>query len=97
MFTARKVCAYFGVDQRRELRLDVMDDDIAFAQLGRWTKISGLGRSRTYEEIAAGNLRAVKAGGRVLIDVEHGLNYLRSLPPFVAPPSALPRRRTAAA
>jgi hypothetical protein len=37
-------------------------------------------RTATYEAIGRGDLRAVKLNGRTLIDVEHGLAYLASLP-----------------
>ena len=51
-----------------------------FAPIPVWRAISGMGRSRTYEELGAGNLRAIKCGGRLLIDVRHGLAFLRALP-----------------
>jgi hypothetical protein len=43
-----------------------------------------MGRSVAYEELAKGNLQAVKLGKRTLIDVEHGLAWMRSLPPMIA-------------
>ena len=52
-----------------------------YAPIPRWCAISGMGRTRVYEELAKGNLRAVKLGSRTLIDVEAGLAWLRSLPP----------------
>lgn len=51
-----------------------------FAPLPVWQTISGMSRSRTYELLAVGKLRAVKCGKRTLVDVEHGLAYIRSLP-----------------
>ena len=53
----------------------------AFATLTDWQRLSGISRSRTYELLAAGQLRAVKLGGRTLIDVEAGLAWMRGLPP----------------
>jgi hypothetical protein len=65
-----------------------------FAPIPRWREISGMSRSKTYEELAAGNLRGVKCGRTVLIDVKHGLEYLRALPPVKVRPRAKPRRRS---
>jgi hypothetical protein len=52
----------------------------AFAPLPTWFSISGLKRSKTYEELKKGNLRAKKCGKSILIDVAHGLEYINSLP-----------------
>jgi hypothetical protein len=56
------------------------DPNPIFAPIPRWCAISGMGRTRVYEELAAGNLRAIKLGTRTLIEVEAGLAWLRSLP-----------------
>jgi hypothetical protein len=53
----------------------------AFATITNWGVISGMGRRSTYDAIGRGNLRAIKCGSRTLVDVPHGLAYLRSLPP----------------
>ena len=53
----------------------------AFATVPEWCRISGVGRSRTYELLGAGVLRGKKLGARTLIDVAHGLAWLDSLPP----------------
>lgn len=37
-------------------------------------------RSTTYNEISRGNLRAIKLGARTLLDVQHGLAWLATLP-----------------
>jgi hypothetical protein len=37
-------------------------------------------RTATYEALGRGDLRAVKLNNRTLIDVEHGLAWLASLP-----------------
>jgi hypothetical protein len=39
-----------------------------------------MGRTTTYEAIGRGDLRAVKVGGRTLVDVDHGIGWLDSLP-----------------
>lgn len=45
-----------------------------------WLGISGLGRTKTYEMLGDGTLRAIKVGKRILIDVEHGLAVLAAMP-----------------
>jgi len=52
----------------------------AFATLERWIELSGVSRSTTYELLGSGDLIARKLGKRVLIDVQHGLKFLNSLP-----------------
>jgi hypothetical protein len=64
-----------------------------FATIPMWRELTGMGRSKTYEELGARNLRGVKCGRVVLIDVKHGLEWLRSLPPVVIRPRTTPRRR----
>ena len=44
---------------------------------------TGLGRTRIYEAIRQGRLRAKKNGNRTLILAEHGMEFLRSLPDAV--------------
>jgi hypothetical protein len=39
-----------------------------------------MGRSSTYEALGRGDLKAIKLGVRTLIDVEHGLAWLASMP-----------------
>jgi hypothetical protein len=51
-----------------------------YAPIPQWCAISGMGRTRTYEEAGKGNIRIIKVGGRSLVDVPHGLAWLRSLP-----------------
>jgi hypothetical protein len=46
-----------------------------------WQTLTGMNRSATYVALAAGHLRAVKLGRRTLIDVQHGLAWMDSLPP----------------
>jgi hypothetical protein len=53
---------------------------VKFAPLPRWCQISGIGKTTTYYWLAAGRLKAKKAGKRLLIDVEHGLKAIKELP-----------------
>ena len=55
----------------------------------------GVGRTRTYDLIAAGKLRAVKNGPRTMIDVESAEAWAASLPRFKS--GAAPARTTEAA
>lgn len=59
----------------------------AFATLAVWQRLSGVSRSRTYELLAAGHLRAIKLRSRTLIDVEAGLAWMRTLPAAEIAPS----------
>jgi excisionase family DNA binding protein len=45
-------------------------------------EITGLSRSRVYELCASGDLRAVRAGGRILIDAESVREWFASLPEY---------------
>lgn len=51
-----------------------------YATVDNWTALSGLGRSSTYYLLAQQKLRAIKAGRRTLIDVDHGLAWLAAQP-----------------
>lgn len=44
----------------------------------------GVGRTRCYQLIGAGTIRAVKAGARTLICVESAMRWAASLPPVGA-------------
>lgn len=52
----------------------------AYATVPDWCALSGMSRSGTYEALGRGDLRAIKMGARTLIDVQHGLAWLASLP-----------------
>jgi hypothetical protein len=65
-----------------------------FAPIPRWREISGMSRSKTYEELGVGHLRGVKCGRQILIDVRHGLEYMRSLPQAEIRPRTTPKRRS---
>jgi hypothetical protein len=68
----------------------------AFCTIDSWLVISGMGRRATYDELGAGNLRAIKRGARTLVDVEHGLAWLRSLPMWQPEQEPKRHRRKAA-
>ena len=51
-----------------------------YCSIAGWSAISGMSRSTIYERLARGDLRAIKLGARTLIDVEHGLAWLDSMP-----------------
>jgi len=55
---------------------------VAFATVNNWCLISGMSKSRTYEALSAGMLKGKKLANRTLVDVPHGLQYLRSLPDY---------------
>jgi hypothetical protein len=52
-----------------------------FCTIEHWLVMTGMGRRATYDAMGRGELRAVKAGTRTLIDVEQGLAWINSLPP----------------
>jgi hypothetical protein len=66
----------------------------AFCSIEDWCVISGMSRRVTYEKLGTGELRAIKIGSKTLLDVEHGLIWLRSRPPAVI---RAPRERQTAA
>ena len=49
--------------------------------IAAFCKFSTLGRTRVYEEISKGRLRAVKAGRRTLILLEEAERWLQALEP----------------
>ena len=53
-----------------------------YANIRGWCQLTGLTETRTYDLLSIGLLRAKKLGGSTLIDVQHGLEYLRSLPDY---------------
>lgn len=55
-------------------------NDVAFASIDEWGRISGMGRTSIYEAISRGDLIARKMGSKTLIDVRHGVTWLNSLP-----------------
>jgi hypothetical protein len=53
---------------------------VKWGTIKQWNGASGFGNTTTYQWIAAGKLRAKKAGRRTLIDIEHGLKVIEALP-----------------
>jgi hypothetical protein len=51
-----------------------------YGPLDTWQQISGVGRSKTYEMLKTGELRGIKLGKRLLIDIEAGLATLAAMP-----------------
>lgn len=58
-----------------------------FVTVPEWIARSGISRSRTYELLGTGDLRARKVGRRTLIDLRAGLAWLDAQP---APRISLP-------
>jgi len=56
------------------------NSDSIYATLPDWCALSGMRPSKTYDELSRGNLRAKKIGKRLVIDVQYGLAWLRTLP-----------------
>jgi hypothetical protein len=52
-----------------------------FAALPQWCSMSGMSRTATYNALGRGDLKAIKCGSRTLLDVDAGLEWLKSLPP----------------
>ncbi len=63
-----------------------------FATMKDWMALTGMSQRRTYDELGRGNLKAVKAGRRTLIEVQTGLAWLRSCPPAKIKPPAQDNR-----
>ena len=57
-----------------------MSIPVKYAPIPNWCAMTGMSRSVTYEWLGRGDLRAIKLGTRTLIDVEHGLAQLASMP-----------------
>ena len=72
------------------------NDFPAYAGIPEWCRISGMGRSKAYEALGAGHLRAVKLGVKTLIDVRHGLTWLGSLPQATIRPHGAKRLKQVA-
>ncbi len=68
----------------------------AYAAIPEWCRISGMGWSKAYEALGTGHLRAVKLGAKTLIDVQHGLLWLGSLPQATIRPHGAKRTKQVA-
>lgn len=51
-----------------------------FVSIAEWCFRSGISRSRTYELLATGDIKAHKVGRRTLIDLKAGLAWLDAQP-----------------
>lgn len=51
-----------------------------YAPIPQASKLIGLGRSTIYKLAGERKLRLVKAGGRTLVDVDHAMEWLSTLP-----------------
>ena len=60
----------FGVDPLQKIMLTINE----------FVERYGIGRTKTYEEINAGRLTAVKCGSRTLIPITSAEKWLNSLP-----------------
>jgi hypothetical protein len=69
--------AMFAISGERESHSTVI---LKYCSMETWTSLSGMSRSRSYDALKAGDLRAKKQGTRLLIDVDHGLAWIASLP-----------------
>ncbi len=67
----------------------------AYATVPDWCALSGMSRSGSYEALGRGDLRAVKLGSRTLIDVQHGLAWLASLPAAAVRPHGAAKKDAA--
>ena len=52
----------------------------AFVPIPDWCRISGMGRTATYQALSRGDLQARKLGKAVLVDVRAGLAWMNTLP-----------------
>ncbi|WP_286705358.1 MULTISPECIES: helix-turn-helix domain-containing protein [unclassified Acidiphilium] len=58
-----------------------------FVSIQVWAGRTGISRSKTYELLASGDLKARKIGRRTLIDFQHGLSWIENQPlAKIAPP-----------
>lgn len=57
-------------------------DAKAAYSIAEFCALTGIGRTKAYEEISAGRLQAKKVGSRTLITAESGKSWLDSLPDF---------------
>jgi excisionase family DNA binding protein len=59
-----------------------LEKPLGALSIRNFCELYNTGRTRCYEEIAAGRLRAVKAGHKTLIPRDAAEAWLRSLPPM---------------
>ena len=63
--------------QARGLDTDI---PVRYVSIRTWCRITGLGKSTTYEMLADRRIRAIKVGNKTLIDFPHGMAHLDGLP-----------------
>jgi hypothetical protein len=54
--------------------------DPKFASIPKWQALTGMSRTGTYKALGRGELKVIKLGSKLLLDVDHGLAWLRSQP-----------------
>jgi hypothetical protein len=54
---------------------------VGYMTIAKFSEETGLSRTRVYVALGAGDLKAVKLGKRVLIDIAHAAKWLASQPP----------------
>ena len=59
-------------------KTDIAAVPVEFETIPAWEKRTGMKSGATYAHLADGKLRAIKIGRRTMIDVLHGLDYLKS-------------------
>jgi hypothetical protein len=74
------------------------NDDIITATIPQFSRISGIGRSKTYELIGSGEIESILCGSRRLIILESWKRFVASAPRDlspqpVQPPAPPPTRR----
>ncbi len=65
----------------------------AYATIASWCALTGMGTTATYEALARGDLEGRKIGRRTLINTEHGLRWIASLPAWSSSGPVARRRR----
>lgn len=56
----------------------------AYVSVNEWIRLSGLSRTKTYDLLGRGSLRAIRIGRRTLIDVETSLDWLNRQPQWTS-------------
>jgi len=70
-------------------RATILPPPPKFATIPHWCAMSGMSRTATYYALGRGDLKAIKVGARTLIDIDTGLDWLRSQPAAqIRPPKA---------
>lgn len=64
----------------------------SFVSIATWFAISGMNRSSTYDALNRGDMRGIKLGHRLLIEVEPSLAWLRSLSAYTPQKTSVPQR-----